>query len=285
MIRLEQVRFAYPKKPPLFDGLRFSLQPGGIHGLLGKNGAGKTTLLKLGLGLLFPDSGSAALFDAPAEERRPEELADVAFVPENFAVPDLSVADYIHLHGAYYPRFDEDLMERYLREFELDHGMKLQSVSYGQKKKLLLAFALATQARLVVLDEPTNGLDIPSKRVFRRICAEAITEERAFIISTHQVRDVQNLIDPIVILDNGSVLFHHSLEEITASLSVRRREREEPGALYSQKEMGSYLTLEAGGGGEEEIDLEFLFEAVMANPHGLEAAITAEGSRLQGGVK
>lgn len=285
MVRLEQVRFAYPKKPPLFEGLQFSLRPGGIHGLLGKNGAGKTTLLKLSLGLLFPDSGRATLFDAPAEERRPGNLAEVAFVPENFAVPDLSVADYIHLHGAYYPRFDGALMERYLREFELDGGMKLQSVSYGQKKKLLLAFALATQAKLVVLDEPTNGLDIPSKRVFRRVCAEAINEERAFIISTHQVRDVQNLIDPVVILDNGTVLFHHSMEEIAASLSVSRRDREEPEALYSQKEMGSYLTLETGGGGEEEIDLEFLFESVMANPREVEAAITGHLSRMGGEVR
>jgi ABC-2 type transport system ATP-binding protein len=251
---------------------------------LGKNGAGKTTLLKLSLGLLFPDSGSASLFDAPAEERRPERLAEIAFVPENFAVPDLSVADYIHLYGAYYPRFDEALMERYLREFELDGGMKLQSVSYGQKKKLLLAFALATQARLVVLDEPTNGLDIPSKRVFRRVCAEAVNEERAFVISTHQVRDVQNLIDPIVILDNGRILFHHSLEEIAAALSVQRRDRDNPEALYSQREMGAYLTLEPGGGGEEEIDLEYLFEAVMANPDGIEATISATVSGEKGGV-
>lgn len=284
MVQLEKLRFAYPKKQPLFEGLDFKLRPGGIHGLLGKNGAGKTTLLKLSLGLLFPQSGRATLFDAPAEERQPETLAEVAFVPENFAVPDLSVAEYIHLYGAYYPRFDAALMERYLQEFELQEEMKLQGVSYGQKKKLLLAFALATQATLVVLDEPTNGLDIPSKRVFRRICAEAINEDRAFVISTHQVRDVQNLIDPIVILDNGKVLFHHSLEEIAAALSVTRREMEPPEALYSQKEMGSFLTLEPRGGGEEEIDVEFLFEAVLANPVGIEAALSSQESRAKGGA-
>lgn len=277
MLQLEDLRFGYPKKAPLFDGLDFSLRPGGIHGLLGKNGAGKTTLLKLALGLLFPQRGVATLFDHPAEHRVPEVLAEVAFVPENFAVPPLSVAEYVHLYGAYYPRFDRALMEHYLQEFELEQGMKLQSVSYGQKKKLLLAFALATQTRLVILDEPTNGLDIPSKRVFRRVCAEAIDETRAFVISTHQVRDVQNLIDPIVILDNGRVLFDHSLEEIASSLSVSRRDSEPSGALYTQKEMGTYLTLEAGGGGEEEVDLEFLFEAVMNSAAGIEDALSVKG--------
>lgn len=277
MLQLEDLRFSYPKKEPLFEGLDFSLRPGGIHGLLGKNGAGKTTLLKLSLGLLFPQEGSAKLFGASAERRDPELLAEVAFVPENFAVPPVSVAEYIHLYGAYYPRFNRGLMERYLQEFELQESMKLQSVSYGQKKKLLLAFALATQARLVVLDEPTNGLDIPSKRVFRKVCAEAIDDSRAFIISTHQVRDVQNLIDPIVILDNGKVLFHHSLEEIESALSVRRRDSEHPEALYTQKEMGAYLTLEAGGDGEEEVDLEFLFEAVMSNSAGIEETISISG--------
>lgn len=277
MLQLEDLHFAYPKKAPLFSGIDFSLRPGGIYGLLGKNGAGKTTLLKLSLGLLFPERGESRLFDGPAERRDPACLAEVAFVPENFAVPPVSVAEYIHLHGAYYPRFDQGLMERYLRAFELEETMRLPAVSYGQKKKLLLAFALATNARLVVLDEPTNGLDIPSKRVFRKVCAEAIDDARAFIISTHQVRDVQNLIDPIVILHNGKVLFNHSVEEIESALTLRRRDSAPSEALYSQKEMGAYLSLEAGGEGEEEIDLEFLFEAVMSNPAEIEETISVSG--------
>ncbi|MFP4534844.1 MAG: ATP-binding cassette domain-containing protein [Spirochaetaceae bacterium] len=277
MLQLEDLHFAYPKKAPLFSGIDFSLRPGGIYGLLGKNGAGKTTLLKLSLGLLFPERGESRLFDGPAERRDPACLAEVAFVPENFAVPPVSVAEYIHLYGAYYPRFDQGLMERYLRAFELEETMRLPAVSYGQKKKLLLAFALATNARLVVLDEPTNGLDIPSKRVFRKVCAEAIDDARAFIISTHQVRDVQNLIDPIVILHNGKVLFNHSVEEIESALTLRRRDSAPSEALYSQKEMGAYLSLEAGGEGEEEIDLEFLFEAVMSNPAEIEETISVSG--------
>ena len=277
MLALEQLRFSYPKESPLFDRLDLQLQEGGIYGLLGKNGAGKTTLLKLSLGLLFPDGGSALLVGSDADRRSPEQLAEVAFVPENFGVPDLTIAEYAYLHAAYYSRFDHPLLDRYLTEFELQGDMRLKKVSYGQKKKTLLAFALASQARLVVLDEPTNGLDIPSKRVFRRICAEAISEERAFVISTHQVRDVQHLIDPILILDNGRMLFQHSLDEIASALRVARCETPTPEALYSQKEMGGYLTLEPGDAGSEEIDLEFLFEAIIANPDAIEAAITGIG--------
>lgn len=273
MLTVNNVRFAYPKQSPLFEGMQLRLTPGGIHGLLGKNGAGKTSLLKIALGLLFPQQGTSELFGVPAENRDPDRLADVAFVPEHFSVPDLSIREYLRLHGAYYPRFDAELMERYLREFELTSEIELKKASYGQKKKFLLAFSLASGARLVMLDEPTNGLDIPSKRVFRRICAEAIDEERAFVISTHQVRDVQNLIDPIVILDSGRVLFHHSLEEITATLSQVRSDAPGPRSLYHQREMGSYLSLEPVPAGSDEIDLEFLFEAVIANAEAVDSIV------------
>jgi ABC-2 type transport system ATP-binding protein len=280
MLHIHGVRFAYPRKKPLFDDLAFQVSSGEVIGLLGKNGAGKTSLLKIGTGLLFPQSGDVELFDGPAFSRRPEALARIAYVPEQFEVPSVHLKDYVAYQSGYFPRFDGELMEHYLQRFEIVGNEMLTKLSFGQQKKILLAFALAGMAELVILDEPTNGLDIPSKQVFRQLVAEASDDRRAFIISTHQVRDVENLIDPIVILDGGRVVFQADLAEIQENFEMRRFESEmdalEAGALAADTRLGSSLAFlprgRTGGShksGEsvgDSIDLELLFQAAVSHP-------------------
>ncbi len=275
MLEMTGVRFGYGKRSVLFETLDFAVRPGGIVGLLGKNGAGKTSLLKLGTGLLFPDAGEVTLFDAPAWRRRPEVLSRIAYVPEQFDVPSIRLKPYVERLAAYYPRFDHTHMERYLQRFEVEGNGKLSELSFGQQKKVLISFALATGAELVVLDEPTNGLDIPSKQVFRQLTAEAAGDERAFIVSTHQVRDVESLIDPIVVLDDGAVVFQASLEDIQSGIALRRFESEvaaeRAGALAIQTQLGSSVALvpRDRSGGEDlgtAIDLELLFQAAVTHP-------------------
>ena len=271
MVTMSEVRFGYRRQAPLFDALDFSVKPGGIVGLLGKNGAGKTTLLKLGTGLLFPHGGQAFLFGSPAEQRRPEVLARVAYVPEQFDVPGQRLREYVSGLSAYYPAFNAQAMDRYLERFEIYENRRLTQMSFGQQKKVLLSFALATGAELVVLDEPTNGLDIPSKQVFRQVVAEAADDQRALVISTHQVRDVESLIDPIVILDGGTVVFEASLEAIQNGVSMRRFESSQAaktaGALAEQSQLGSTVALvpdtDLGEPLGSEIDLELLFQAAV----------------------
>jgi ABC-2 type transport system ATP-binding protein len=276
MLEMTKVRFGYGRRrAPLFESLDFSVRPGGIVGLLGKNGAGKTTLLKLGAGLLFPHDGQAELFGAEAALRAPEVLARISYVPEQFDVPSIRLRQFVSTHAAYYPRFDGEQMERYLRQFDVEGNDKLNELSYGQQKKVLISFALATGAELVILDEPTNGLDIPSKQVFRRLAAEAAGDERAFIISTHQVRDVENLIDPIVVLDNGRVVFEAALGAIQSGVAMRRfaseAEAERAGALAISTHLGSSIALVPAAAAEgeplgSEIDLELLFQAAVGRP-------------------
>lgn len=286
MVQMEQVRFGYSRRSVLFESLDFSVDPGGIVGLLGKNGAGKTTLLKLGTGLLFPQAGDARLFGEPASERAPSVLSRIAYVPEQFEVPSIRLREFIDAHAPYYPRFDRARMEHYLQRFEVAGNDKLSSLSYGQQKKVLVSFALATGAELVVLDEPTNGLDIPSKQVFRRLAAEAAGDDRAFIISTHQVRDVENLIDPLVVLDEGRVVFEAGMAAVQEAVAMRRFDSEiaaeRAGALAQQTQLGSTIALvpatdPAGESVGSEIDLELLFQAAVTHPREL--------SQLCGGVK
>jgi ABC-2 type transport system ATP-binding protein len=275
MIHMENVRFSYPGQPPLFESLDFSVEPGGIVGLLGRNGAGKTTLLKIGTGVLFPQDGTARLFGHPAAERYPAGLERVAYVPEQIEVPAMRVDRYFSFQSGYFSRFDHALAASCLERFELDRSALLQNLSFGQQKKVLLAGALASGADLMVLDEPTNGLDIPAKEVFRVLVAEAARAGRSLVISTHQVKDVESVVDPVVILEGGTVVFRASAATIAERLAIRRFDhREDAGAatvLAFSSHRGYTLGLvprsEMDPAGE--IDLELLFHAAVTNPEGL----------------
>jgi ABC-2 type transport system ATP-binding protein len=178
------------------------------------------------------------------------------------------------LYAALYPRFDHAAFGEYLGEFEMDRAKKLTELSYGQKKKFLLAFGLASRCGLLLLDEPTNGLDIPSKSQFRRLLARSGGEEQAILISTHQVRDMENLIDPIIILDQGRIVFQQPLQEASRRLTanLEREEPHDPDVLYAEKTLGGYVVVRGKTGGEEtQIDLETLFNTVIAGGEKVQA--------------
>ncbi|PZR27010.1 MAG: ABC transporter ATP-binding protein, partial [Azospira oryzae] len=218
MINIKNLSFSYKKQRKLFDSLSMDLTPGSIAGLLGKNGAGKTTLLKMVSGILFPDSGELSVMGHQPAARKPSFLSDVFFVPEEFYLPSTSIRLYIKANSPFYPSFDSVLMTRLLNEFELEQENIIDQMSYGQKKKFLISFALATKCKLLILDEPTNGLDIPSKILFRKIMAGNLDDDQLVVISTHQVKDIETLIDTIIIVDNGSIILHKDIASITQQL-------------------------------------------------------------------
>ncbi len=279
MIYIDGLTFGY-KRGPVFQGLTLGLAPGNIYGLLGVNGAGKSTLLKLISGLLFPTGGSVRSLGQNPAERRPSFLLDVFVLAEDAQAPSMQASEYLRARAPFYPRFDHALFDRYLREFELPQAGNLAALSHGQQKKFLLAFGLATQARLVLLDEPTNGLDIPSKSLLRRVIAEAVTDERVFVISTHQVRDLGTLMDPIVILHQGQVLLNRTLAEIGARLHMTQQ-ASPPAAdtqdlLFSEPTVGGFWSVWHGGG-DGPLDLEVLFNAVVAKPELAKSVFAANG--------
>ena len=212
MIEINHLAFGYPKSNTLFRNLNLSLLQGGVCGLLGKNGSGKTTLLKLIAGLLFPTDGSCQVHQQESKLRYPSMLQEICFLPEDLYVPALTPESYVKFYAPFYPLFEKDFLHGCMKEFELPQNKLLTRFSYGQKKKFLISFGLATHCRLFILDEPTNGLDIPSKAIFRKLLASAITDEKLFIISTHQVHDVERLIDSVVILDDGRIIFNQHLD-------------------------------------------------------------------------
>ncbi|MFO7722957.1 MAG: ABC transporter ATP-binding protein [Bacteroidales bacterium] len=273
MLQIDNLEFRYRKSRSLFHGLDLELGKGNIYGLLGKNGAGKSTLLKIMSGLLYPQQGSAELFSISIQKRLPMTLREIFFLPEELYLPDFTPDQYIRLYSVFYDKFNRGQMQDMLIEFEVNGDEKLKNMSYGQKKKFLIAFALATNCSLILMDEPTNGLDIPSKSKFRKVVASMIDEDRSIVISTHQVRDLENLIDPVIIIEKGKIIFNQTIDEISTGLAFQRIGKDEPepgNVLYSEEIFGGRNIVAANTSGEESpVDFELLFNAVLQNTHGI----------------
>lgn len=264
MVIINDLKFRYSKKQqPLFEDLSCDLPAGSIVGLLGKNGAGKTSLLKLMIGLLQPTGGSVSIMGHRPSEREPSLLQDIYFLPEEFHQPGISIRKYVKANSGFYPRFDVLLLNRLITDFELPKNKQLNQLSYGQKKKFLISFALSTKCRLLVLDEPTNGLDIPSKAIFRRVMAGSLDEDQLVIISTHQVRDVENLIDRVLMLEKGKFIMQKNLHEISSKL--RFATTASPvgeNVLYHEMVPGGYKVITPQTDGSSSVDIELLFNAI-----------------------
>ncbi len=266
MIQIENLNFRYGRRSALFNGLNLSLAGGHIYGLLGRNGAGKTTLLKIMMGMLFPKNGTCRVLGYDSSKRQPDTLADMLFVPEEFYAPEMTIRRYVDLYAPFYPAFSHQQFNAYMNELQLSMGDHFNSFSLGQKKKAVLAFALAANTRVLLLDEPTNGLDIPSKTQFRRMLASVAAGDRCIVISTHQVRDIENLIDAIVMLNNGQIILNKSVEDITAKLSFDIIPELTGQELYAENTIAGYHAVLPNTDGEStQISLELLFNAVMSN--------------------
>lgn len=264
MVKINDLRFQYSRKqPPLFQGLNCELASGSIVGLLGKNGAGKTSLLKLMIGLLQPTDGLVEVMNHRPFDRKPSLLQDIYFLPEEFYQPSVSINNYVKANSGFYPRFDREVLAGLIDDFELPANKRLNQLSYGQKKKFLIAFALSTKCRLLILDEPTNGLDIPSKSIFRKVMAGSLDEDQLVIISTHQVRDVENLIDRVLMLEQGKFIMQKNIYEIASRLHFTTTSSPDgENVLYREMVPGGYKVITPQAGGDSSVDIELLFNAI-----------------------
>jgi ABC-2 type transport system ATP-binding protein len=278
LIQIDSLHFGYKKGKPLFSELDLQLKGGQIYGLLGRNGAGKTTLLRIIAGLLQPWQGEVRTLGYSAFDRNTAMLADICFIPEEWAVPDMDIRDLPRIYAPFYPKFDEALFWKLVDEFELSTTGKLTGSSFGQKKKAIISFGLATKARLLILDEPTNGLDIPSKSRFRKIISSSIHDETCMLISTHQVRDMVNLIDPLIILDQGKIIFQQDLATVAQKLRfhIHTGLQEPLDAWYAERIPGGYLVVSENTIGEDtDVDLEVLFNAIIQHPDRIQKLFNA----------
>ena len=270
MLQVENISFSYRRgKKEVLDDFSLSLEKGRVYGLLGKNGAGKSTLLYLMSGLLTPKHGKVIYHDVDVRRRLPITLQDMFLVPEEFELPAISLVSYVELNSPFYPRFSKEDMMRYLHFFEMEQDINLGALSMGQKKKVFMSFALATNTSLLLMDEPTNGLDIPGKSQFRKFIASGMSDDKTIVVSTHQVRDIDKILDHVLIMDNKHVMLDASTTDICRKLLFVESDNRELAqkALYALPSVqGNYLMLPNADGEESEINLELLFGAVLSSP-------------------
>ena len=270
MIEVNNISFKYKgQKALVFDGFSLQLEENRIYGLLGKNGTGKSTLLYLLSGLLRPISGSVCCDSVAASKRLPSMLQDIFLVAEEFDLPNVSLKEYVCLNRPFYPHFSEEVLKRCLSDFELSDDIHLGELSMGQRKKAYMSFALATQTKYLFMDEPTNGLDIPSKSQFRRVIAQNMTDDRMVIISTHQVHDVEQLLDYILILDQRSLLLDASVQDISEQYTFEYRtpQQMDDSVLYAEPTLqgNAVIARHKEGDAETQINLELLFNYKTQN--------------------
>lgn len=269
MIEIENLSFGYNRKKLLYKNLSLSLPAGNIYGLLGKNGAGKSTLLKTLIGLLFPNDGVIRINGFIPKKRLPSFLETIYFIPEEVYVPSLTISSYRDLFARFYPNFDATMFTHYLNELDVKNEGKLNTFSFGQQKKFIIAFALACNTKVLLLDEPTNGLDIPSKAQFRKLVASVMHNDRIIFISTHQVRDLENLIDNVIIVDKGELLLNASVGLISDKLCFKTVKElpEDSEILFSEASLrGISIVHENKEGEDSKVNLEQLFNAVTEKP-------------------
>ena len=266
MIEIRNLDFSY-KKTPVFSNINLSFPQGSIYGLLGENGVGKTTLLKIICGLQRPVQGTCTIDGVTSHDRLPEMLQRIVFLPDEVTLPDNSTPrKYVNELAPFYPNFAIGTFLHLMQELEVEPDRKFREMSFGQQKKSLIAASLSLGTDYILFDEPTNGLDIPSKAQFRAILSRRFEERNTIIISTHQVKDVENLIDPIVILSHNAVLLDASVQKITEKLFFEYGGDKRDDALYSEMLPGGYMNVVPNTTGEESlINIEALFNAVLRN--------------------
>lgn len=276
MIKLDKVNFGYSRRKQLFSEIGFELPMGSVVGLLGRNGEGKSTLMKLISGQLLASSGSIEVFGKNPKERPVGLLRELYYLPEEVQMPSISIREYFDCYAPFYPTYDQRIADSLMGEFDINWGMNLGKISLGQKKKAAIALALSLRVPLLLMDEPTNGLDIPSKSIFRRVVARYTSPEQMIIISTHQVRDLEQLIDHLLLLDGNRIIANYSIDHILRHLSFASttpQSRSE--ALYVEPSIMGELGVFARRDDEAEgnFSMELFFNAMVAERSRMLAAL------------
>ena len=267
-ISIKDLNFSYPRRQQLFRELQWAVPEGSVVGLLGKNGAGKSTLLHFLSGLLFPKSGSITIGPHSPKERKPAFLEQIFFLTDEVAYAgNMTIARYEKVMGPFYPAFDSAQFGQILTDFGLERNIKLKELSMGERKKVFLSFGLSTNCRFLFFDEPTNGLDIPSKSVFRKVVAGNLSDQQTLIISTHLVADVEKLIDRVAILNEGTIQLDADLLELSDHLQFNTSSNRPENPMYVEKVGTGYHFIRSREDHETQtpVNLELLFNAVLSN--------------------
>lgn len=214
VLTLDHVSKAFGSKYVL-EQVSLAIPAGSVVGLLGKNGTGKTTLLKCALGLLKPHGGSIHVFGEPAWTLSGATKARIGYVPQVPALyPWIRVRQIVDYQASFYPRWNDELIDGLLVEWNLNPEEKVGPLSVGQQQKLSILLAIGHEPELLVLDEPAAALDPEARRNFIRTVLELVGRGRTVLFSTHITSDLERMADRIVILERGRISIDEDLDRL-----------------------------------------------------------------------
>lgn len=273
VISVSQLDFSYGRNK-IFDDFSLTLSSPGIYGLFGRNGSGKSTLLKILSGLLFPRKGTVDVLGFNPSSRLPSLLENIYIVPEEFHLPNITLEVLQETQASFYPKFSIDDFQRYVDTFEIPQGKKFGAMSLGQKKKAVIAFALATHTQILLMDEPTNGLDILGRSQFKAIISGAEHANRIVVISTHQAHDLETLMNHVLFVDTGKIALSADMETLQFSLEMGVADQKDPDCIY-QEALGNQWAFVAANTRSEpsQVHLELLYKALSLNKQGVLQAV------------
>jgi ABC-2 type transport system ATP-binding protein len=270
VIEIKNLDFSYPRKRQVYKDLNLSIEEGAVYALLGLNGAGKTTLLNLIAGFLIPQEGVCKVFGYKSTRREPEMLQEIFVVSDTSEFPYMSVKEFCSLYADFYPRFDQGFFDHCISEFGLSGDSSFKRLSFGDKRKVVLSFALATKCRLLMFDEPTNGLDIPSKATFRKLVASSLDEKQTIIMATHQIHDLANLMDRIIIEHCGKIIINEPIDRIAEKLvfGLTTEQIAHKNLIYKAESFNPNETVSINTSGQpRQVNVELLFSVSTIHPH------------------
>ncbi len=262
VVEIRNLAFGYNKGKSVFANLNLTIKQGHIYGLLGPNGAGKTTLLKLMTGNLFPQEGTVHVWGKEARKRLAETLQKTYFLQEEIPFPNWKFSHIAQLHGQFFPNFSFERFQELLKRLGDVPDIPMHNLSRGMKQKVALAVALASQTEFLIMDEPFRGLDVPSRHELRRLIIEHFDSSKTMIISTHELREVNNLLDHVIFLWEGKVLLASSVDQLASMISIEISQHKPADALYMEEIGGQWKAVFPKGNSQQKVDLEFLFVAI-----------------------
>lgn len=244
-----------------------ALMGAGINLLLGPNGAGKTTLMKVMCGLLQPSAGQCLVDGADISARKPSALSEVFYLSDDCTLPLGSVSEMARRHAVFYPNFSMDLLKANLSAFGMTGDEQFKRMSLGNRKKANVAYALSLRTKVLLLDEPANGMDISSKKILARVIASSLREDQTMVVATHVVHDLQNLFDSVTVLRGGMVALSESVDELTSKYAFVVSEQLPSNAIYYERVLnGFHCILPNDGTMESHIDYELLYGCLTSQP-------------------
>ena len=206
----------------VLNGIDIAIHPGEVAGLIGRNGAGKTTLLKIGMGMLYPHSGSVRTFGMSPTDEPVAVKKRIGYVAEDQVLPTgSSIADLIEFHRYLFPQWDGALERQLIERFALDARRKIKDLSKGQAREVALLCAVCHRPELLILDEPAGGLDPATRREFLETSIHLLNQEgTAILFSSHHMGDVERIGGRVILLDHGKVLLDRDLTTLREEICV-----------------------------------------------------------------